>query len=268
MRLQSIDDFEREKPLSLSQGLIAGGVAGLFASIFISPIELIKCRQQVIFERHPKENFMQLGMKLFRSGLLLRGLFITMCREVPGSAVFFGIYELSASYYDDETNAAIQHLAPIAVANTPALSNPSVYNILGHNRHVDCASNPSISSDTTQPTSAAINEYKRRHMSHYELMVTGFVAGTAYWLLFFPIDLIKSQIQITDTGGILHHLRITLNLESPSRPNSTDSLMGKVKRLKNLYRGLLPSLLRGIPENVPSFLVYDVIFKYLTRLGI
>jgi hypothetical protein len=84
-----------EAPPSLTdfqKALLGGAVAGAALSGILSPLELLKCRVQagedasvaaaarrVLFSHGPRG--------------LLRGLGPTLCRELPGNALFFASYE-------------------------------------------------------------------------------------------------------------------------------------------------------------------------------
>lgn len=71
---------------------VAAAVAGAALSVILSPTELIKCRMQMAQFDSPircLQNVLQ------TEGLqgLSRGFIPTLCREVPGNAIFFTVYE-------------------------------------------------------------------------------------------------------------------------------------------------------------------------------
>uniref|UniRef100_A0A8D0B897 Mitochondrial ornithine transporter 1 n=1 Tax=Salvator merianae TaxID=96440 RepID=A0A8D0B897_SALMN len=85
--------------------------------------------------------------------------------------------------------------------------------------------------------------------------VSGGIGGAAFWLAVYPIDSVKSRIQVLSMAGrqdgfllsFLHILR-------------TEGFMP-------LYCGLLPTVIRALPSNGALFLAYEMTQKKLTRLA-
>jgi uncharacterized membrane protein YgcG len=71
---------------------VAGAVAGVALSVILSPTELVKCRMQVGQHTSPIA-CLQAVVRTEGAWGLARGLRATLCREVPGNALFFTVYE-------------------------------------------------------------------------------------------------------------------------------------------------------------------------------
>lgn len=88
-----------EKP-TLMQSVIAGGFSGLVSTLVLAPIELIKCKMQMIGVgvKIKQPTAFSVAKQLYKAeGMrgLYRGGLITTLREVPGNALYFGIYDYS-----------------------------------------------------------------------------------------------------------------------------------------------------------------------------
>ncbi|XP_068601604.1 solute carrier family 25 member 15a [Brachionichthys hirsutus] len=83
------------------------------------------------------------------------------------------------------------------------------------------------------------------------LMFSGGLGGACLWFMVFPIDCVKSRIQVYSLGG---------------------KQVGFIKTLKGiirtegftaLYSGLAPTMIRTFPANGALFLVYELSRKYM-----
>ena len=76
----------------LSAVPLAGATAGLILPFILSPTELVKCRMQMAQHSSPTQCLAHIWKTEGVRGFT-RGFFPTMCREVPGNAIFFTTYE-------------------------------------------------------------------------------------------------------------------------------------------------------------------------------
>ncbi|KZV69998.1 mitochondrial carrier [Peniophora sp. CONT] len=88
----------------------------------------------------------------------------------------------------------------------------------------------------------------------WTLLASGATGGLAYWLTSYPLDVVKSRVQLRETPPvgtpvryIAHELR-TIVAES--------GFIG-------LFRGLSPSLIRSIPAAGSTFAAYELTREYL-----
>lgn len=85
----------------------------------------------------------------------------------------------------------------------------------------------------------------------YTLMAGGF-AGTFSWLVSFPVDVVKSRLQVDGIDG------------KPKYNGAIDCMKQsyKAEGLKFFTRGLGPTLLRAFPMNAVCFLVVSYVMKF------
>jgi len=102
---------------------------------------------------------------------------------------------------------------------------------------------------------------KRRFQKSYgpqipfwALLTSGATGGLAYWLACYPLDVVKSRVQLratpptgTPVQYIAHELKAIV---------SESGFVG-------LYRGLSPSLLRTIPAAASTFAAFELTREYL-----
>ncbi|KAF9067331.1 mitochondrial carrier domain-containing protein [Rhodocollybia butyracea] len=90
----------------------------------------------------------------------------------------------------------------------------------------------------------------------WALMASGSTGGIAYWLSCYPLDVIKSRIQLRPTPPtgtpfqyIAHEARMVI-AESG---------------VKGLFSGLTPSLIRSIPAAASTFAAFEITREYLAE---
>ncbi|KAJ3864841.1 mitochondrial carrier domain-containing protein [Lentinula novae-zelandiae] len=91
----------------------------------------------------------------------------------------------------------------------------------------------------------------------WALLASGSTGGIAYWLSCYPLDVIKSRVQLRQTPPIgtpvqyIAHEAKTVLAESG---------------LKGLFSGLTPSLIRSIPAAASTFAAFEITREYLAEL--
>jgi solute carrier family 25 carnitine/acylcarnitine transporter 20/29 len=105
-----LQGLDVNKQITIPQAMIAGGVAGTAVCVLMTPVELVKCRLQMqgAGRRIKRNTAYQLTRQIVKTrGMkeLYKGNLITLCREIPATAVYFGTYEYAArelrGYYGD-----------------------------------------------------------------------------------------------------------------------------------------------------------------------
>ncbi|KIM35044.1 hypothetical protein M413DRAFT_449925 [Hebeloma cylindrosporum] len=88
----------------------------------------------------------------------------------------------------------------------------------------------------------------------WALLASGSTGGIAYWLCCYPLDVVKSRIQLRSTPPtgtpvqyIAHELKTVV----------------KESGFSGLFRGLSPSLLRSIPAAASTFAAFELTREYL-----
>ncbi|GBE81277.1 mitochondrial carrier [Sparassis latifolia] len=91
----------------------------------------------------------------------------------------------------------------------------------------------------------------------WALLTSGATGGIAYWLACYPLDVIKSRVQLRTTPPsgtpvqyIAHEFK-TIVVESGTA---------------GLFRGLTPSLLRSIPAAASTFAAFELTREYLREI--
>ena len=75
-------------------------------------------------------------------------------------------------------------------------------------------------------------------------LISGGIAGVAYWTSIFPLDTIKSKVQVG--GSVAQAGLVKIGLE-----------MWRHGGMKVFYRGLAPCALRAFPVGAVMFLTYE-----------
>lgn len=95
-----------EGNISTARSFFVGSLAGFFTSLAICPIETVKCRVQVaqVTSIDRKSSVSSIVKEIFTSqGIGIRGLyygiFPQMSRDIHGSAIYFGCYDLLFNFF-------------------------------------------------------------------------------------------------------------------------------------------------------------------------
>ncbi|KAG9221403.1 hypothetical protein CCMSSC00406_0008341 [Pleurotus cornucopiae] len=90
----------------------------------------------------------------------------------------------------------------------------------------------------------------------WALLASGSTGGIAYWLCCYPLDVVKSRVQLRSTpptgapvGYITQELKAIVSESG----------------LRGLFRGLSPSLLRSIPAAASTFAAFELTREYLAK---
>ena len=84
-----------------------------------------------------------------------------------------------------------------------------------------------------------------------QTMFCGGMAGVCFWSCIFPLDVIKSRIQVRGLDG---------NVLSVGRD------LVNSNGVKALYRGITPALIRTFPANAALFIAYETAKKNLNNI--
>ncbi|KAI6157308.1 mitochondrial carrier [Pisolithus tinctorius] len=95
------------------------------------------------------------------------------------------------------------------------------------------------------------------HVPVWALLTSGATGGIAYWLCCYPLDVVKSRIQLRPTPPMSRPWTY-INLEL--RSIVADS------GVSGLFRGLSPSLLRSIPAAASTFAAFELTREFLREL--
>ncbi|KAG0353058.1 hypothetical protein BG005_007587 [Podila minutissima] len=220
-------------PLSISMLCLSGGISGVFASMVLTPVELVKCKLQVqqIGHLYTKDSKTGPKPKALHSGPLsvirhiytqngLRGFYLghfpTFLRETGGGAAWFGSYEAVCRLLISHEQA----VAPVGTTVTQA--------------------------DLTAP----------------QLMLAGAIAGMAYNFILFPADCIKSHIQTQDELRSHHTIR---GVPAPRQGFiATGKEIFRSEGIRGLYRGCGITVARSAPSSAVIFLTYEMLSRHFS----
>ncbi|MCJ1279393.1 hypothetical protein MMC21_007217 [Puttea exsequens] len=152
----------RKDGLPLSMLVACGGASGAFTSLFLTPIELVKCQMQVptLANGTCSPTPLTIISSVFRHHGIFGfwyGQLGTLIRETGGSAAWFGSYEgVKILFKKSET-----------------------------------LSTPAIGSDIESKEAVPV----------YQQMLAGASAGMTYNFIFFPADTIKSRMQTEEVNA-------------------------------------------------------------------
>lgn len=183
---------------------LAGAIGGLACCVITTPMELLKCRMQVdtrarsygpLGEARATLQFVR--MALATDGLpgLFRGWWMTVFRDVPSYAVYYGAYD-------------------------------------GARRIVTRSG---------------------RSWSWHHQLVGGGIAGILSWICVYPVDVIKSRVQIASGSLRLHDVWLTA-----MRTVRTDGVQW-------MFSGIGATVVRAFPVNAVTFYVWELLRTALQR---
>ncbi|XP_077148551.1 mitochondrial ornithine transporter 1-like isoform X3 [Ranitomeya variabilis] len=100
-------------------------------------------------------------------------------------------------------------------------------------------------------SSSILNRNSQDQPGALVVTVSGGVGGAFFWLSVYPVDSVKSRIQV-------------LSLASGSFLISFLHIL-KTEGLLTLYNGLMPTIIRSFPSNAALFLAYEMTKRTLTE---
>lgn len=219
-------NLQKEETASSKNSFLAGSFGGFLQCFVLVPADLIKCKMQVdhvCTEGHSTASKYSSSFDCARQVIkaegiagLYRGMLATTCREVPAFGLYFATYSVVSDF-----------LSPPPPPSTAPVS----------------ASSSSSSSGSTAAAPAA----PATPIS--AILVAGGLAGCASWAAVYPVDVIKSNLQIGTFAN---------------DPKYANSMWGVTKALYHKYglkifsRGLGTTIARAFPVNAGVFYFYEL----------
>ncbi|KAK0489448.1 carnitine/acyl carnitine carrier [Armillaria novae-zelandiae] len=221
---------------TLTQIALAGAGSGIVSSIVTTPTELIKIRQQSLLV--PSSTYEVIVDILRKNGIrgLYRGMTATALRDL-GYGSYFLAYEATSRFFTP-------------VSDSP-LSPSEIQLLLSQ-----------VDGQVRTPSWAA-------------MLLAGGVAGIAGWMTTFPLDVVKTRMQSTEssyTGSISNPTTGSSpsNPLLPPRANpyrtvwSTIFASYQAEGLAVFFRGLAPTLIRAVPVNMATFATFEAVIHWFS----
>lgn len=102
---QRLLGFQEDGEISITRSFFVGSMAGLCTSIIICPIETVKCKVQVAQattiadKRHCVKSIIREYFRSHGFRGLYYGIFPQMARDIHGSAIYFGCYDVLYHFF-------------------------------------------------------------------------------------------------------------------------------------------------------------------------
>ncbi|KAK0215080.1 carnitine/acyl carnitine carrier [Armillaria fumosa] len=221
---------------TLTQITLAGAGSGIVSSIVTTPTELIKIRQQSLLV--PSSTYEVILNILRKNGIrgLYRGMTATAFRDLGYGSYFFA-YEATSRFFTPASDLPLS---------------PSEIQLLLSQ----------VDGQVRTPPWAA-------------MLLAGGVAGIAGWMTTFPLDVVKTRMQSTESS-------YTSSTSSPNTGSSPNSplLPPRVKPYRTVwstivasyqaeglavfFRGLAPTLIRAVPVNMATFATFEAVIHWFS----
>ncbi|KAF9650953.1 mitochondrial carrier [Thelephora ganbajun] len=89
----------------------------------------------------------------------------------------------------------------------------------------------------------------------WALLASGATGGVSYWLACYPLDVVKSRVQLRKTPPVGTPVQYIAH--------ELKEIVVESRSFSGLFRGLTPSLLRSIPAAASTFAAFEIAREYL-----
>ena len=276
--------------MTILQELLAGTIGGAAQAVVGHPLDLIKVKMQAAPKTFPTlSSSVQNILRNEGAAGFFKGLSAPLLSCGLTNAALFTIYGTSKRVVASTAGADVTQLTLPQICLASMLSAPFYCSILTPVEVLKC--NLQFGNTYNGPLQAVRNLGLRglyqgymptlgtrlvgspSYFMAYELtkrtltdgdyvdndsiligLISGFCAGVAFWCAAFPIDLIKTRIQI-NTNPYMN----TNPFNVAKQIVATESVVG-------LYRGFLPCILRSGPANAVAFCGFESTLSYMKKM--
>ena len=197
--------------LNLVQSAVSGSCASVFSAMVLCPTELVKCRLQAAKELS--------AATAAKTGAKQKPISVT--------SIITGIVK------SEGPRGMFRGLVPTWCREIPGY----FCFFLGY--------------EASKELVSYVSKRHKDDLSSLGTMFCGGMAGVCFWTCIFPLDVIKSRIQVRGIQGNV--LSVGANIL-------------KSEGITAFYRGLSPALVRTFPANAGLFLAYEHTRRILTEL--
>lgn len=214
--------------LTWSQLFVSGTVAGLANSIVAGPVEHIRIRCQAAATLEPPSTFkgpLDCLSQIYKAHGV-RGLYKGQVSAMLRDGLGFGAYFLTYEYLVQQAVTG-ERLRQVETRQAQGLDGLVAADAL----------------------------YRRENIAAWKLISFGALAGLAFWIPVFPVDVIKSKLQ-TDSFEPKFK-RYTGIFQCAS------SIFRNEGGLVGFFKGFTPCFLRAAPVNAATFLAFELAMRTL-----
>ncbi|KAJ1561131.1 hypothetical protein HK405_004847 [Cladochytrium tenue] len=244
--------MQQQEPLSLAQLAVCGFLSGAVVATVLTPVELIKCKMQVVgvalhsgnsvgtaksaaaAAPHYRGAWDIVGRTLREEGVrgFYRGHLGTLIRESGGGAAWFGVYELVCHHFLERLQQQQQQFAQ---ASSRAFGGP-------------------------QPPSRPTKD----DLTTWQLMLAGALAGMAFNFSLYPADVIKSRMQTAELLAPPTGISAAALGHHKPRFAEVAREIYAAQGVRGFYRGCAITVARSAPTSAVIFLTYEQLRRNLT----
>ncbi|ETO31518.1 hypothetical protein RFI_05602 [Reticulomyxa filosa] len=192
-------DHQNEE-LTLFEVGLAGAVSGVGTGLWLTPVELVKCRMQMPELKGQYRNTWHCLMSIIREGQprLFTGLMPTLGREVPGAVVYFiGYRAIQRTLCQLSGYSSASATVPSNGNSDFINSNRSSANDNNNNDNNNNNNNNINNFNNNDSNNNATNASKNTvALPAWITLTSGGGAGVCFWLSIYPIDLAKTRKQV------------------------------------------------------------------------
>ncbi|KAI9476528.1 MAG: mitochondrial carrier domain-containing protein [Benjaminiella poitrasii] len=209
-------DEHGQVPLTFNQLTLAGALSGSLISIVLTPVELVKCKIQVqnILKNTKAQQFNQPS---------------DVIKQICRAQGFAGLYRGFIPTFIRETGG-----------------NAFWFGVYEYT----CAALIQYRRNRAIETEKIIT---KNDLTAPELMIAGAVGGIAYNLSFFPVDVIKSRLQIQQ-GNAQSQFKSSIQIAKEIYAGTG---------FKGFYRGCGITAAKSAPANAIIFMTYELLSRHL-----
>ena len=214
-------------------------MSGSVISLLATPISLVKVQQQVATTsgvvQCVKNIYRQYGFQRF-----YRGYCAMFIMESYGRGVYLGTYEAAKIYYPDVLNAVHRLISPLLA--TPSFESQSIHH------------SSSSSSSSSRPSSSTSYVPAYSEKSLLVRMLAAATAGCVSWTSVYPLDVIKSQLQLDIAGD-----------KYTSCYDCYRKLLTEGGGWRRLTQGISYTLIRAAPVAATILPLYEITKEFLDK---
>lgn len=218
------DESTSNRNLTIPEAALIGSLSGIPVALMATPTELLKCRLQAQGERMPPTNASYTLADAKAGRILYRGPIDVLKKVVQYEGGVRGLFRgLIVTTWREVPGNGL-YFATYAFMK--------------------------------EKLAEMQNLESTKDLGGSSLMISGGLAGLAFWVPMLPFDVVKTKLQ-TDSP---------YNPKYRGMIDCTQQILQK-EGFRGLFRGAVPCWLRSLPANAVTFTAFDLTKTYLEKLN-